>query len=104
MFTNTPQWLAALETLTFIAAIAVYVYNRLVSWKKYNERTTKLEIAFEQYQKDVDRFFKTCETCRMEVAGHHENVDRHVNPDLRSKIEKMADEISEIKSYLMATK
>jgi hypothetical protein len=101
---SQPEWLAVTETLTFIIMIVGMVYNRLVSWKKFHERTSKLETAFEQYQKDVQAFFRTCEVCRGEVRTHHENDEKHVTKSLQDQIDRMADSIDEIKRYLMNTK
>ena len=105
MLESTPSWLSSLETLSFVVVILAFLYNRIVNWRKFNERTAKLELSFEQYQKDIATFFKTCEMCRVEVRAHHEDVPgRHVTPDLRRQIESMASEISEIKSFLIANK
>jgi hypothetical protein len=98
---NTPQWLSNVEVLTFLALVATMLYNRLVSWKKFHERTSKLEISFDQYQKDVQAFFKSCEVCRGEVRLHHEDALKHVTPSLQQQINRMADSIDEIKSILM---
>ena len=103
MFT-IPLWLAIVETLTFVSAIAVVVYNRAVSWRRYNERVTRLETLFEQYQKDIGQYFETCKGCRLEVSRHHESNDRHVTPDMRQQISRMAAAIDEIKSYLITKK
>lgn len=124
MLTNPPPWLSMLETLAFIIAILSFAYSRLVNWRSYNDRTTKLEAAFAQYQKDMElflgaykqsmetflqeyrkdlgAFIKTCETCRAEVRGHHESDTKHVTVDLREKIDQMADSINEIKNFLIA--
>lgn len=96
-----PQWLAVVETLTFIVLIATILYNRAINWKKYNERQTKLELAFEQYQKDIEMYLKTCEVCRAEVRNHHERTDIHVTMDMRDQIRQMAQSINEIKAFLM---
>lgn len=123
MLTNPPPWLSMLETISFLLIIAGFVYSRLVNWRSYNDRTSKLEAQFDQYQKDMGLFLetyktsvetflqeyrkdltlfiKTCETCRSEVRGHHESDTKHVTVDLREKIDQMAESINEIKNFLM---
>jgi hypothetical protein len=112
---QTPEWLATLETLTFVGLIGMGVYNRVVNWRKFHERTTKLENLFEQYQKDLkivldgymgafSRYMETCETCRTEVRVHHEADARHVTVDLREQIKDMAASIKRIETILMEKK
>lgn len=107
-----PEWLSIVETGTFMAVLITLAYNRLVSWKKFNERTSKLEISFDQYQKDQAIFMKetremfaaylkTCEICRLKVQEHHESDDRHVTPDLRAQISSMAKNIDTIMQHLI---
>lgn len=100
--TPTPEWLSTIETLTFIGLVITLGYNRLVNWKKFNERTQKLEIAFDQYQKDIQHYLEICELCRGEVRKHHEGITaEHVTPVLRDQINNLVRDVAEIKRFLM---
>jgi|WetSurSiteA1Bulk_404760.scaffolds.fasta_scaffold02632_9 hypothetical protein len=101
---SQPSWLATVETLTFCVLITVTVYNRLVNWRKYNERTTALEIAFRQYQTDMKTYLATCESCRLEVRVHHEDSDKHVTKTLQNQIDRLAEAVDEIKTFLMTSR
>jgi hypothetical protein len=112
---QTPEWLTFTETCAFIGMVGMGIYKRILNWRKFQDRTTALEIAFKQYQIDQKLFLdamretfasymKTCETCRAEVRSHHEQDTKHVTIDMRAQINNMASEISEIKTYLMENK
>jgi hypothetical protein len=112
---QTPEWLTGLETATFLGMVGMGIYNRILNWRKFQDRTTALETSFKQYQidqktfldtmsKTFEAYMKTCEVCRAEVRLHHEYDAKHVTVDLRTQIQTMAGEISEIKSYLMEKK
>lgn len=100
-----PDWLAPLETVMFMSAIGAIFYNRLLTYKAINERTMKLESAFDQYGKDFRHYLQICELCRGEVRKHHEDeIERHVTPSMRSQIETLVDDVRSIKQYLMEHK
>ena len=97
-----PSWLGMIETLTFIVMIATVVYNRVMTLRKIHERTGRLEMAFEQYQKDMSHYLQICELCRGEVRKHHEDeTERHVTPDMREQIKVLVEDVREIKRHLM---
>jgi hypothetical protein len=88
------------------------IYNRILNWRKFQDRTTALEIAFKQYQVDqknsIDKitemfgnYLRTCEACKAEVRAHHELDTKHVTADLRAQIGSMASAIARIESKLM---
>jgi hypothetical protein len=101
---NQPEWLGAIETLTFAGILIGAAWTRLLNWRKYNERTTALETAFDQYQKDIKQYLSLCEICRGEVRAHHEDDTKHVTLDMRAQVDRMAKSIDEIKSFLMSSK
>jgi hypothetical protein len=99
---ETPMWLSLIETLTFALLLISLIYNRLVNWKKFNERTTRLETEFEQYQKDMKHYLEVCEQCRIDVRKHHEGLTaEHVTPALRDQVGNLVRDVAEIKSFLM---
>ena len=117
------KWIDLIEIGTFVVLFVSFIYSRMANWKKFNDRTSKLEISFDQYQKDQstsqDRYekmqadaleamrelfatyLKTCEECRRGVQHHHESDERHVTPDLRSQISTMSKNIDAIMQHLM---
>lgn len=101
MISTTPEWLSMLQTTTFLCMLVGVIYNRMVSWKKFNERTMKLETAFEQYQKDIGHYLQICELCRGEVRKHHEDNEVHVGSVLLDRINELAKEVSDIKNLLI---
>jgi hypothetical protein len=99
---QTPAWLTIVETLTFVCLLIGIAYNRMVSWKKFNDRTTKLEIAFSQYQQDIQHYLEVCEICRTEVRQHHDGrTATHVTPELRDQINALVRDVADIKRFLM---
>jgi hypothetical protein len=97
-----PQWLGIVETLAFVALLVGLIYNRMVNWKSFNERTIKLETAFDQYQRDMSHYLEVCELCRAEVRKHHEGVTaEHVTPALRDQLTNLVRDVSDIKRFLM---
>jgi hypothetical protein len=109
---ETPELLTIVETAGFIGMVGMGIYKRILNWRKFNDRTTKLENSFEQYQKDqklfldtqsraFELYLKTCETCRTEVRFHHESDVKHVTQDMRTQMNSMADSIKRIEAILM---
>ena len=87
---------------TFFVLIGTILYNRIMTWKRINERTMKLEAQFLQYQVDMRHYLEICELCRGEVRKHHEDeVDRHVTPDMREQIKTLVVDVRDIKNHLM---
>jgi len=96
-----PEWLGITETLAFTLMVGTFGYNRLVSWKKFNDRTNGLESKFEIFTKDFDRYVSTCESCRSTIREHHEEAEIHVSPALTAMISRIADDVKVIQSVLM---
>lgn len=102
IFLITPEWLGAIETLTFACLLIGLIYNRLVNWRSFNDRTRKLESSFNQYQKDIELFLLSCTSCKKEIAIHHEAVDLHVTRSMTSQIDALVADVAAIKTFLMS--
>lgn len=99
-----PEWLGVTETVAFSIMVGTFAYNRLVSWRRFNERTTSLENKFEVFARDFDLYIKTCETCRGEVRRHHESSLLHVNDSFNDRLADMAVRIRNVEALLMEWK
>jgi uncharacterized membrane-anchored protein YhcB (DUF1043 family) len=97
----TPEWLGTIETLAFVGLLIGIIYNRLVNWRGFSDRTKKLESQFEQYQKDVSMFFLSCQSCKKEISEHHEAAELHVTRSMMSQIDALVTDVAAIKTFLM---
>ena len=99
MLTRILEWVSL---GTFFVMITTILYNRILSFRKIEAQTIKLENQFETYQRTFAHYLQVCELCRAEVRRHHEDEpEKHVSPSMAKQIDQIVADISEIKMYLM---
>jgi len=105
----TVEWAAAGVIMGAIGTIGTLIYNRWMSYKElikkqdgFNLQIHDVDIKFDQYQKDMRHYLEICEICRQEVREHHDGrTAEHVTPTLHQQIARLADDVADIKRYLM---
>jgi hypothetical protein len=97
-----PEWLGYFELTAFVSMVGYGIYNRILTYRAIERRTIALEVAFSQYQKDIQHYLEVCELCRGEVRHHHEDEqERHVTDSMTRQIDTLVKDVADIKKFLM---
>lgn len=101
---NMQETLAVIEIGTFVLLIAGFGYSRLVSWRRFDQRTTKVEGKVEVMERDLASFIRACDLCRGDVRKHHESITMHVNSAFNDRINEIAVRVMNVEAILMEMK